>query len=134
MDEPDDPELERHRPFVRDLDKQVRSLYGFGGAAILAAIAGSLALWGGYGTLWTWWAWATAVVVALGGLLVLRTVVIHRAQTLVRQFRTYCETNDLEPEAIRAYFTRDDMYPYFEGLFELLDRHRELRAGADSDE
>lgn len=114
---------ERHRAIVRETDKRFSSMYGYGGAAVLAVSAAVVAavawLSGG---LWTALPWVLAFTVALISLFALSVVVRRRRAKLRESIEKYCKINEIEVSALREYYARDGIYPYFDDLF--ADRER----------
>ena len=125
--------LEEHRPFVRELDRKFSSVYGFGGAAVLGC-AGAVLLFAWWrGLLWEPTIWALTLTVGLVALFVLRLFVRRRAKHYLTSVRDYCRANEMEPAELREYFDGGERYPYFEAIFETIERRRQLRENAGDD-
>ena len=113
---------EEHRAFVREMNNAFSSVYGYGGAAVMA-IAGSVLLVGwNLGQLTTPLIWLIAVSTFLVGLFVLRIFVRRRAKSLRERIRQYCDINDLSVDELRERWADDEAYPYFEAIFEVVER------------
>lgn len=119
-------QFEAHRQFVREMNSNFATVYGYGGAAVLAVAASVLLVAWNLGVLWTPLPWIGAVTAFLVGLFVLRLFVRRRAQKLLDNIRQYCEINDLTVEELRERFADDELYPYFESIFEVVERRRQL--------
>ena len=105
--------LERHRAIVRETDKQFSMTYGAGGATVLFAGLSVLTV--------AWWLnalsslipWVLSVTVVLVSLFVLNAVVRKRRTALRARIIQYCEVNEIDSDALRAYYEKDGIYPYF---------------------
>ena len=125
--------LDDHRPFVRELDRKFSTVYGVGGAAVLGS---GLAVIG-----FAWWRnllgepniWALAVTVVLVSLFVLRLFVRRRAERYLSSIREYCRANDVDPQQLREHFDEGERYPYFQSVFETVERREKLRSERDSE-
>jgi uncharacterized membrane protein len=126
-------EMEQHRPLIREVDRSLGTTYGYGGGAVLLAVAAVL--------LGGWWTvglvsgitWLSAITVALIGLFVVRSIVRRRARRLYDRVQAYCRANDIDVERLRSHYRGEDFYDFFEALFELEERRRRLE-GSDGDE
>lgn len=118
-----------HRAFIRQINKSLALAYGFGGGAVLLGVAVLLVVAWWVGWIWSPLTWLAAVVGALIGMLVVRMVVYRRVDRLYDRLRSYCEANDVEPAVLRAHYDDDQLYPYFQALFELKERRKRLDRG-----
>jgi uncharacterized membrane protein len=126
-------EMEKHRPLIREVDRSLGTTYGYGGGAVLLAVA-AVVLGG-------WWTvgltsaitWLSAITVALVGLLVVRGIVRRRARRLYKRVQAYCQANDIDVERLRSHYRGEDFYDFFEALFELEERRRRLEGGDDDE-
>lgn len=114
----DDAAIEQHRAIVRQLDKSFASVYGFGGMAVIAFAAIPVVAAWFRGWLTSFGTWIVAITFGLIGLYLLRSVVRRRRRALRKRFESYCEVNDIDPEAVAAHFEEADTFPYFVSLFE----------------
>jgi FtsH-binding integral membrane protein len=120
-------DAEAHRGFVREMNSAFSLVYGYGGAVVLVLAAGVLLVAWNLGLLWTPAPWVLAVTVFLVGLFVLRIFVRRRANHLLDSIRQYCEINDLTVEQLRSRYADEALYPYFDSIFEVVERRRQLR-------
>jgi hypothetical protein len=130
-EQPEEPEggfKETHRPFVRELDRKFASVYGFGGAAVLAATAAVPLVGWALSALASAITWSLCVTVFLVAFFVLRAFVRRRAQRYRRTIDDYCRVNDIEAQQLREAYVDDNMYPYFESIFETIERREKLLA------
>jgi hypothetical protein len=114
------PVLEQHRTLVRETDKTLANIYGYGGGAVLAVFGGVELI--GYLLGFPWMALPIAATSLLVALFVLRTFVNRKRGEYLDRVRAYCELNDVDPEALREYYTAEGIYPYFVALFETRER------------
>lgn len=120
--------MEVHRSFVREMNGAFGTVYGYGGAVVLAlTVATPLVGWQ-FGALKSPLLWLATVLVFLGSLFALRLVVRRRAERLVGRVRQYCEVNDVSADALRDHYADEETYPYFNSMFEVVERRRQ-RAG-----
>ncbi len=123
----DEPSAEVHRGFVREMNSSFGTVYGYGGAAVLAATAAVVALGATFDKLGSPLIWIGAVLSFLGGLFVLRIFVHRKAKRMLDRLRQYCEVNDLSVDELRQRYTGEGLYPYFESIFEVVERRQKLR-------
>ena len=116
------PAVEQHRAFVRMISRRFSYVYAGGGITLLLTIVGSIggAWWWGY--LWSPYPWLGAITGGLIVLVLLRSIVGRRARTLAERVQSYCEANDIDVETLRNYYRRQEMYPFFDALFDVLER------------
>lgn len=119
-------DLEAHRSFVREMNSAFGTVYGYGGAAVLLVVAGLLVVGWRLGQLTSPLLWLGTVVIFLASLFVLRMIVRRRAERLLERIRQYCEVNDLTVQQLREHFEREDTYPYFDSIFEIVERRRQI--------
>lgn len=129
--ESDEKDLDptEHRALVREISRSLAITYGIGGACVLLLIAAI-----GYGAwklgyLWNPLTWLLAITTSLITLIVVRIVVYRRGDTLYERLESYCNVNDIDPSQLRAYYKRENLYPFFEALFELKDRREQFDRG-----
>lgn len=103
--------------------------YGIGGGAVVSVVAAILIAGWYWWTLWSAVLWLSAISVGLVGLLVVRTFVYRRADRLWERLEAYCDANDLEPELLREHYSGDELYEFFDALFELKERRERMRRG-----
>jgi uncharacterized membrane protein len=120
-------DLDTHRGFVREMNNAFSSVYGYGGAAVLALTASVVALAANFGWLASPLVWIATVVVFLVALFVLRIVVRRRAERLHHRIQQYCALNDIPVDEFRDRFKAEGVYPYLESIFEVIERRQELR-------
>ncbi len=110
-------EADRHRAFVREVDRKFSQTYGYGGMSILLLIGGyAYVIWqmNLYTHFWPYVVGVTGVLIALGVL----SSVVRRVKLRYRaRIDAYCDANELSPETLREYFEGENMYPYFAALF-----------------
>ena len=110
-------EADRHRAFVREVDRKFAQTYGYGGMSILLLVATyGYAVWQMqlYDRFWPYVVGVTGVLIALGIL----SSVVRRVKLRYRaRIDAYCGANGLSPEILREYFEGENMYPYFAALF-----------------
>lgn len=123
-DAPEPPE--EHRGFVREMNRAFSGVYGYGGAAVFLLSGGVLVLAALWGALWSPLTWIAALSTFLLAFFVLRIVVRRRARRLLGRIEQYCEANQLEVDALRERYSREGLYPYFESIFEVIERHPRL--------
>lgn len=121
-DEPEDGDLEAHRSFVREMNGAFGVVYGYGGAVVLAVTAAVPVVGWRLGELTSPLLWLAAVIVFLGGLYALRMVVRRRAGRLHERIERYCEVNELSVDRLREHFRGEATYPYFDSIFEVVER------------
>ena len=124
----DDTFAETHRPFVRELDRKFASVYGFGGAAVLATTVAVPVIGWTMGALASPITWSLCVTILLVAFFVLRAFVRQRARKYRRTIDDYCKVNEIEAEQLRETYIDENMYPYFESIFETLERRERLLA------
>jgi hypothetical protein len=113
---PEDPTLEPHRPFVRELNRTIQTDYGMGGALALAAAALPPLIAHLIGALWQPAPWALALLTFLVGMLVVRGWLARRAPRRAAQLDAYCAINELSPAALQRYFEPGGLYPFLTTL------------------
>jgi hypothetical protein len=116
-----------HRGFVREMNQGFSSVYGYGGAVMVAVIAGGLVVAAKFGLLGSPLVWIAAVVLFLVGLFVLRIVVGRRARRMYERIDQYCAINEVPIEEFRERYSGEGLYPYFESIFEVLERRQKLQ-------
>lgn len=121
-----------HRGFVREMNSGFATVYGYGGAAVLAATAGIVAVAAALDALGSPLTWIGAVVAFLVGLFVLRIFVRRKAERLLARLHQYCEVNEVTVDSLRQRYAGDGLYPYFESIFEVVERRQKLRKQQDS--
>lgn len=114
----EDQLLESHRPFVRDIDRAFSGVYGYGGMSVIGVVAlyfaGAFAL----KTLGHVATWVIGITVVLASLKILSSIIKKRKITIKTRLEEYCATNEIPTDALRDYFNRDNMYPFFAALLE----------------
>lgn len=113
-----DSPLEPHRPFARDVDRQLGRVYGFGGLAVLASVGLVLGVAFWFGWLFEFGPWMIALTVGLIALWVLRGQVWKKRDELRSSVLAYCEANEIDAERLQEYYASENMYPYFVAVFE----------------
>lgn len=121
-------ELDEHRAIVREIHGQFARAYGFGGTAVLVGVAAVFAVAWWFGALLSPITWVLAVTVGLVTLFGVRSVVYRRADELAERLQSYCEANDIDPGRLREHFGDDDLYPFFDALFEVRERRAEIES------
>jgi Flp pilus assembly protein TadB len=124
---PSEVDRDAHRGFVREMNKAFASVYGYGGAAVIALVAAGVALAANFGVLGSPLVWIGAVTLFLVALFVLRIFVRRRAQRMLERIRQYCSVNDLSSDEFRQRFGGEGLYPYFESIFEVVERRQKLQ-------
>lgn len=125
----DTPEANKdaHRGFVREMNRGFATVYGYGGAAVLVVTAAVVAVAATFDALGSPLTWIGAVVCFLLGLFVLRIFVSRRAHRMLERMHHYCEVNDISVGELRKRYTGEGLYPYFESIFEVVERRQKLR-------
>ncbi|MGM0558867.1 MAG: hypothetical protein ACQEVA_20940 [Myxococcota bacterium] len=126
-----DPEAsfrETHRPFVRELNRDFASVYGFGGAAVLLVTAAVPLVGWFLSALASPITWSVCVTVLLVSIFVLRAFVRRRARRYRTAIDDYCRVNEIDAQRLREAYIDENMYPYFEAIFETIERREELLA------
>lgn len=112
-------EPDRHRAFVREIDRAFGQTYGYGGMGVLVG----LSAWGWVVWEMAWythvWAYVVGFTLALIGLRVVSSVVKRTRPRLRRRVDAYCEANGVESQQLREFFEAEKMYPYFLAVFEV---------------
>jgi len=108
----EDPSLEPHRPFVRELNRTIQTDYGLGGAAAIAAATLPIIVARAIGALWQPAPWALATLTFLVGMFATRAWLARRALLRVAQLDGYCAVNELSPASLRRYFVASGVYPF----------------------
>ncbi|QDG52946.1 hypothetical protein FIV42_20020 [Persicimonas caeni] len=116
-----------HRGFVREMNRGFATVYGYGGAAVLAVTAAVVGVAATFDALGSPLTWIGAVVAFLLGLFVLRIFVSRKAHRMLDRMRQYCEVNEVTVDELRARYTGEGLYPYFESIFEVVERRQKLR-------
>lgn len=125
-------EFEAHRAIVREINKKIGAYYGYGGAVAFGAAGATAGLVG-----W-WWGfvsvapWLLAAVVFLLVMLVLRALLARAADREHDRVTAYCEANDVSVEELRRHYGQQNVFPYFEALFEI--RERRAQVGRDPEQ
>lgn len=119
---------ETHRPFVREFDRKFASVYGFGGAAVVIISAMVPLIGWSLSALGSPITWSLCVTVFLISVFVLRIFVRRRAERYRRAIGDYCDVNDIDVERLREAYVDEDIYRYFESIFETIERREKLRA------
>lgn len=125
--EDEEAALEVHRPFVREVNRRMANVYSVGGGAVLGVGALVIAVGGWLGELDSAIWWSMAVTAFLVALFVLRAVVRRRARAYREEFEAYCEVNEADPAQLRRAFGGEELFPYFEAIFQLEERRAESR-------
>lgn len=114
----EDQLLESHRPFVRDIDRAFSGVYGYGGMSIIGILM--LYLGGAFAleALSHVSTWIIGITVLLASLKILSTIIKKRKVVIRTRLEQYCATNEIPTDALRDYFKRDNMYPFFAALLE----------------
>lgn len=110
-------EADRHRAFVREIDRKFAQAYGYGGMSILLLVAVY-----GYGIwhldLYTrFWPYVVGVTVVLLALGILSSVIRRVKRRFRARIDAYCQANGLLAETLLEYFEAENMYPYFAAVF-----------------
>lgn len=87
--------------------------YGAGGAAVLGTGAAVLVVAWLIGALGSLIPWVLACTVVLISLFFLNVVVKKRRAALRARITHYCEVNEIDCDALRDYYEKDGIYPYF---------------------
>ncbi|MFP4600465.1 MAG: hypothetical protein ACLFVJ_19580 [Persicimonas sp.] len=127
VEKADDEVVDEHRGFVREMNSAFSSVYGYGGGAVLAALAAVVVAGWQFGRLGSPLLWIAAVVIFLGSLFVLKIFVRRRAERLLERIRQYSEVNDISPEILRERYGQEGLYPYFDSIFEVVERAQHIR-------
>jgi hypothetical protein len=123
--------LESHRALVREVNRKIGAIYGYGGAVAFGtagASVGVLGWWQGY---FSFLPWIAAIVVFLMAMLILRAVLARVADTEYDRLASYCEANDVSVERMREHYGGHTAFPYFEALFEIRERRAAVGRGSD---
>lgn len=111
-------DADRHRAFVREIDRSFGQTYGFGGLGVLVSVS----VWGYAVFELGWytrvWAYGIGLTLALVALRVVSEVVRRKRPQLLKRVVSYCEANEVSVEQLRSYFESEQVYPYFLALFE----------------
>jgi hypothetical protein len=119
---------ETHRPFVRELNRSFASVYGFGGAAVLVSTALVPLVGWLMSALASPITWSMCVTIFLVSIFALRAFVRRRARRYRTAIDDYCEVNEVDPQRLREAYLDENMYPYFEAIFETIERREKLLA------
>lgn len=122
-----------HRGFVREMNRGFATVYGYGGAAVLAVMAAVVVVAASVDALGSPLTWIGTVVGFLLSLFVLRIFVSRRAHRLVERMHQYCQINDISVDDLRQRYAGEGLYPYFESIFEVVERRQQLRNPQDSE-
>ena len=115
-------EAEAHRGFVREMDKTLGKAYGTGGAVVLTVVIAVVVVGAMMGWLTRVTLWVPGMTGALATLYLVRRQIYARRDELRRRVEKYCEINGLSVEMLRHYYEAQQMYPFFEALFEQTPR------------
>lgn len=128
-----DTDPEDHRAIVREIHRELAWIHGIGGTIVLLVLAGLLIgawLAGWIGSLLPW---IGVVIVTLIGLIVVRMVVYRRADRLYDRLESYCQANDIDMQRLRDHYRDEELYLFFNRLFELKARRERLARGEPID-
>jgi xanthosine utilization system XapX-like protein len=109
---------EAHRALVREVNEQMGRAYGFvGGLALLTLLAG-LVVGYAFGLLRTPALYMVTLTAGLIALFAGRTRAYAYRRKLRDRVLAYCHANGIDPDVLRDYYDRDELYPFFKALFE----------------
>lgn len=109
---------EAHRGFVREMHEKLGRAYGFGGAVVLAVMAGVVVTAGAMG----WWAeamlWVPGITAVLASIYLVRNRIYSHRDDLRERVEEYCRVNDIDPDVLCDYYDSEQMYSFFSAIFE----------------
>lgn len=111
----EEPRLEAHRAIARELHLSAQRAYTFGGGSALLAVGALLllAIWMGQAT--TPLPYVASVMVFFVTLFFARRAIHAHLDRLVARLQGYCQSNDIEFDALIRYFAARD-YTMLEAL------------------
>lgn len=108
--------FEIHRAYVRDLNDELASWYGYGGAGVLTAVGAVIGIAYWQGALTQISTYMVALTIGLVALYVLRSVLKVRKSRTKARLEAFCDVNNISRDPFVAYY-QDGTYPFVADLF-----------------